>query len=165
MPAFAILLVDGAQQVVREGGQIAPGVTLVAVEAKAVRIRRSGRDESVYFPDQPGRAGETTASPKTPLHISRALLENSLRDPGQWVSAGQMGMNPGGGLRMQSVRPDGLYQQLGLRNGDVLQTLNGQAISNPDQAFTLFRQALDEGNIQLGLLRGGQGQQFNYRID
>lgn len=164
MPAFAILLVDGVQQVIREGAEIAPGATLVAVRAKAVRIRRNGQDEIISFADQATQAS-TARSNNMPLHLSRAFLENSLRDPGQWVSAGQLAMHPGGGLRVQSVKTGGLYQQLGLQGGDVLQMLNGQNIGNPDQAFSLFRAALDSGNIQLSLIRVGQVQQFNYRIE
>ncbi|MBF0564925.1 MAG: hypothetical protein HQK89_06755 [Nitrospirae bacterium] len=68
------------------------------------------------------------------------------------------------GFLMQEVRTGGLYDQLGLRNGDVLLSVNKYNITDPEtglQAFTALRGATD---IQLDIIRTGTRVTLNYQI-
>ncbi len=68
------------------------------------------------------------------------------------------------GFMLQEVKSGGIYDQLGLKNGDVLLSVNRYDITNPEtglQAFTALRGVND---LQLDILRGGTKVTLNYQM-
>lgn len=172
-PGFAILLVDGKEEAVRVGAEIVPGVVLADVQPKRVLISRGGVEEELAFEEAPssgpgapsaaegGQGGAGNAS----VTLPRVLFEGAINNPGQWISAGQLAPNPGGGLKVVAVTVGGLYEKLGLQAGDVVQAVNGQNVASPEQALSMVRNAAASGVIQLSLLRGGAVQQVSYTLN
>lgn len=50
------------------------------------------------------------------------------------------------GFTITRLAPDALWNKMGLQNGDVIQGLNGETVSSPDQAL-YFIQALAQGGV------------------
>lgn len=171
-PGFAILLVDGKEEAVRVGAEIVPGVVLADVQPKRVLISRGGVEEELAFEETPGSGPGTPSAEggqggagNASVTLPRAMFEGAINNPGQWISAGQLAPNPGGGLKVVAVTAGGLYEKLGLQAGDVVQAVNGQNVASPEQALSLVRNAAASGVIQLALLRGGSVQQVSYTLN
>ncbi|MEW5791613.1 MAG: type II secretion system protein N [Pseudomonadota bacterium] len=171
-PGFAILLVDGKEEAVRVGAEIVPGVVLADVQPKRVLISRGGVEEELAFeeapssgPGAPSAEGGQGGAGNASVTLPRALFEGAINNPSQWISAGQLAPNPGGGLKVVAVTAGGLYEKLGLQAGDVVQAVNGQNVASPEQALSMVRNAAASGVIQLSLLRGGAVQQVSYTLN
>ncbi|RKH67108.1 general secretion pathway protein GspC [Corallococcus aberystwythensis] len=59
------------------------------------------------------------------------------------------------GFKLFSIREESLYSRLGLRNGDVLQRINGLDLDSPDKALEAFTKLRDARRIELQIERGG----------
>ncbi|WP_304504019.1 type II secretion system protein GspC [Corallococcus sp. AS-1-12] len=59
------------------------------------------------------------------------------------------------GFKLFSIREDSFYSRLGLRNGDVLQRINGLDLDSPDKALEAFTKLRDARRIELQIERGG----------
>jgi general secretion pathway protein C len=68
------------------------------------------------------------------------------------------------GFRVVSISPASFYERIGLRNGDVIQRINGIEVKDPQTFMQVFTQLKDESNISLDLLRNNQKESFNYEI-
>ena len=68
------------------------------------------------------------------------------------------------GFRISEIVPGSIYAKIGLQNGDVIQRVNSQDISDPSKFFQLYQGLRDERTIAIDLMRGGQRQTLNYEI-
>lgn len=68
------------------------------------------------------------------------------------------------GFRLVSIAPDSFYTKVGLKNGDVLQRINGMELKEPDSFFKVFQQLKDESSIALDLVRNNKRETFDYEI-
>jgi general secretion pathway protein C len=68
------------------------------------------------------------------------------------------------GFRLSEIQPDSIFQQIGLRNGDVLMGVSGQSISDPSRAIQVLSGLRNQDNINVTVLRGGQSLQLEYYI-
>jgi general secretion pathway protein C len=68
------------------------------------------------------------------------------------------------GFRVVSISPASFYERIGLRNGDVLQRINGIEVKDPQTFMQVFTQLKDESSITLDLLRNNKKESFNYEI-
>lgn len=68
------------------------------------------------------------------------------------------------GFRIVSIAPNSFYERIGLRNGDVLQRINGIEIKDPETFMRVFNQLKEESNIALDLVRRNQKETLNYEI-
>lgn len=68
------------------------------------------------------------------------------------------------GFRLSEVQPGSIFQQIGLQNGDVLTTIEGQTIGDPAQAMQLLAGLRNQNSIDVAVMRNGQMQQLHYSI-
>jgi general secretion pathway protein C len=68
------------------------------------------------------------------------------------------------GFLLTEIEPNSIFQQLGLQNGDVLQTVNGQGVGDPAKALILLQSLQAQSVITLNVMRNGTPQQVSYRI-
>lgn len=68
------------------------------------------------------------------------------------------------GFRISEVIPDGLYHNLGLRNGDILLKVNGLEISNPEVAMQAMTALRGMNRVNLDIIRDGRNMSMNYQI-
>ncbi|CAM4517504.1 type II secretion system protein GspC [Corallococcus exiguus] len=59
------------------------------------------------------------------------------------------------GFKLFSIREESFYSRMGLRNGDVLQRINGLDLDSPDKALEAFTKLRDARRIELQIERGG----------
>ena len=68
------------------------------------------------------------------------------------------------GFRIVSIVPNSIYEKIGLKNGDILQRINGIEINDPLSFLKIFQQIKDETHISLNLVRNSQKNVFEYDI-
>lgn len=68
------------------------------------------------------------------------------------------------GFRVVSISPASFYERIGLRNGDVIQRINGVEVRDPQTFMQIFNQLRDESSITMDLMRNNQKESFSYEI-
>lgn len=68
------------------------------------------------------------------------------------------------GFRLNGVRSGSVFSSLGIRNGDVIQSVNGQLIDSPQRAMELYQRLRQTGSIELIVERGGRPTTLNYNV-
>ena len=68
------------------------------------------------------------------------------------------------GYKIFSIKSGSLYEEIGLRNGDVIKTVNGNMIDDPTKAMQLFTQLRSEEEFNIEIVRGGSPLTFNYTL-
>jgi general secretion pathway protein C len=68
------------------------------------------------------------------------------------------------GLKLSRVRPGTLMDTLGMKNGDVLQSINGFELTNPQKALEAYGRLRAADRLTLTLQRGGQPTNIDLNI-
>ena len=68
------------------------------------------------------------------------------------------------GFKISEVVNGGLYQSLGLMNGDILLRINGLAISNPEVAIKAMSALRGMNSVNLDIIRNSDNMSMNYQI-
>lgn len=166
---------DGVQNSYAIGDEVAPGVVLTAVAFDHVTLTRGGRTEDLFL-DQSG--GATVAAPprggpppapgagQAPPPVSTSGFPAAPPAPGSAaISPEQLRSDISAIPRIEGGRISGLtvrgqggaaFRAAGLRDGDVITTLGGRAISGPSDLERLARDRAAGDTLSLTVERGGQ---------
>ncbi len=68
------------------------------------------------------------------------------------------------GFSISEVVPGGLYNNLGLKNGDILLRINGLKISNPEVAIQAMSALKGMNEVNLDIIRKGENMSMRYQI-
>lgn len=100
--------------------------------------------------------------------VDQAMIQNAVENPRQLMTEARLQPRYADGKQegfiMMEIKKGGIYDHLGLRNGDVLLSINEFKLNDPEtglQAFTALRGAQ---SINLNVLRGDQPVTLNYQI-
>ena len=100
--------------------------------------------------------------------VDRSTVDSNLNNMSQLLT--QMRATPNlqngksNGFSLSEIQPGSLFSQMGLRDGDLVQTISGQDLSDPTQAMALLNQLRNQQNIQIGVVRNGRPLVLNYSI-
>jgi general secretion pathway protein C len=128
-------------------------------------------EESTGKTSAPKRASRTRRRPSagSSIRLDREELESqmaNLNDLMQQVRIRPFmeGKRPAGFL-VSNIKPGSLFSKMGLRNGDVIQGVNGENITTPDQAIELYESLMEGGEIALEIKRGRRKQNLRYEVE
>ena len=68
------------------------------------------------------------------------------------------------GFKLFSIKPKSVFSKIGLKNGDVLKTVNGYTLSSPDKILEVYGKLKDSEQISIEVLRRGKPRNFEYSI-
>ncbi|MGH7895411.1 MAG: hypothetical protein ACREQL_12140 [Candidatus Binatia bacterium] len=68
------------------------------------------------------------------------------------------------GFRLFQIKDDSLFRRLGLQNGDVVQRVNGEAVSEPATLLAFLQRLRTEPRVALDIRRGGQRRTLVYDL-
>jgi type II secretion system protein C len=72
--------------------------------------------------------------------------------------------NASAGYRIAAIRPGTAFEKLGFQGGDVLQQVNGVALSSPEKMYTIFQNLKDEKQVTVDIIRQGKKSTLKYEI-
>lgn len=124
---------------------------------------------SLYQPIEPNQSGSASVAPlqqdvqpvtePSPSNSQSALtqaIEKMNQDKDQYLK--NMGVNTQGGqgYEVTDQTPAALRNKLGLRSGDRIISLNGQAVGQGQSDIQLLEQAKRDGKVRIEIKRGDQ---------
>lgn len=68
------------------------------------------------------------------------------------------------GFRLVAIQPGSLYQEVGLAPGDVIRSINGMSMSDPQNFVKALSTLGSASQVQINLVRNGTPQTFDYQI-
>ncbi len=100
--------------------------------------------------------------------LDQRKLQQALNNPEQILTDARLLPNiqkgKQDGFRISEVRPGGLYESLGLRNGDILLRVNELEISNPEVAMQAMFALKGMNMVNLDIIRSGSKITMSYQI-
>ena len=118
-------------------------------------------------PGDSGNTGIVRVDPGT-WRVSRDLILENFANVGSLSS--QATVTPyfvqgqQQGFRLSQIRAAGLLQQIGLQEGDVLQTVNGLNLYTPQEALQAYQQLQTESTVRINVLRSNRPTTLTYEL-
>jgi general secretion pathway protein C len=167
----ALLMVQGQpESAYCAGEELTPGVRLEAVERDRIVILRNGAREAVPLKDTdktaaliaPAAPGPIVRpSPTGAQLVDRRQLQQQLGKP-EFLSQALIVPNAGGGFLVRQIQPGSLYEKLGLRPGDVIKNVNGQALTSMEDVMRLYQQFGSAQRVLVEVQRQGRNETLYY---
>jgi type II secretion system protein C len=140
---------------------------LRGLRARAPTISGDDNDDSDDDKSDDDKSDDDSSSNKVQLkklgpgkfEVSRNEVQQTMENPAQFFS--QMRALPHfvngktDGFSISQVQPGSVFDQLGLQNGDLLTSIDGQPVTNPMQAMGLIQAVKTASAIDLVVNRGG----------
>lgn len=182
--SFAFISADGApEQPIGVGEDIVAGAQLHEVYADRVLIRRGGMTESLMLKESgaalPGDAITETArsAPRAgantnvdvqrrgnTFNLERNQLNQQMQRP-EFLSQALMVPNAGGGFLVREIQPGSVYEKLGLKVGDVINSVNGQSVNTVEDVMKIYQQlGANAAQVNLEVKRAGKTESLHYNI-
>ncbi|RMG43076.1 MAG: hypothetical protein D6719_04565 [Candidatus Dadabacteria bacterium] len=173
--SYAIIQDDKkkAQDIFRINDSVFGDATLTAIFSDRVEIKRNGKTEVLMLDDLPTGQPEfrdgVASSGDNNFIIDEGELNKSLENlPLLLTQARAVPYFKEGravGLRMFAIKNGSLFQKIGLKNGDILKSVNGNSLADFTQAMQLFEKLKQERRLTLVLERNRKEMQFNYIVE
>jgi general secretion pathway protein C len=115
---------------------------------------------------RPPRDAARSESRETKITLHQSTISKSLENFTELLS--QVRVRPhykGGqadGLLLSQVKPNTLFTRLGLRNGDVIQSVDGEEIESPDDILDFYEELKSGSSVSLELMRRGKKKTMRY---
>jgi general secretion pathway protein C len=168
----------GQQDVFRVGDMVFGLGKLIRVEKDKVLINRNGTrikiplvDITVVKEIKASGTPQTEFGKKTgeyTYQIDQQRVRQAIEKPDQIMTDARFVPNFSDGRQqgfvLRELKPGGIYQSLGLQNGDVLLRINEYAISNPETALQAFTALRGTDRVQLDIIRNGSKMTMTYLI-
>ncbi len=171
--SFAIIenTANKEQDVFDLNGTVFEQAKLVEILPERVKLDRGGNIEVLLLEesaDQGGASGTTEDSGRTEFTVAEDELNNELANLPRLLSQARavpyFRNGKSVGMRLFAIRAQSLYEKLGMKNGDIVKSVNNNSLADPTQALKLFEQLKSERSISVKLEREGQDIDLNYTI-
>ncbi|MGH8444486.1 MAG: type II secretion system protein GspC [Solimonas sp.] len=157
------------------GDDVVRGVSLQAIFPDRVVLSRAGKLETLRLnKDTPGADGGSAAPPPSTAGADTTQMLGRIRDEvmGDPSKASQyIRVQPANvdgqlkGFRVYPGRERGAFNQLGLRPGDLVTSVNGVQLDDSQKALQMLTDLAKAGSVSMTVERGGQTQTFNVTLN
>ncbi len=153
-------------------GELIGSARLIKVTRNTAIIKSGDREITLKIKETPegpliARSQEPQANiPNSGMAISRGDVTEKLRDLKTIMT--QAAVRPyfeagaQEGFIISDIKPDSLYQKLGLKNGDIIIDVNGKQMQTADDILQIVNTMQSGGAIALSLKRNGKAETINY---
>jgi len=171
---------SGLQDVFAVGERIFDGPKLVGVQSRRAVILQGRRRLTIEISEESDEApakqqkvasvarGGIRRTGGTNFLVDRREVEHSIENLSTLVT--QMRAVPflrdgkSIGFRVFNIRPGSLFDRMGLKNGDIVQSVNGTQLDNPSKALTLLDEVQTTDEIRIDLLRDNKPSTYSYKV-
>ena len=167
------------QEVFKIGETVHDMGVLQRVEKDKVVLLTGGRAREVLIIDAvaPADSGLSKGGPAAPFAkntsegsyiVDKSTLQQALDRPGQIMTDARLLPNLADGKQqgfsISEIKPNGIYQSLGLQNGDVLLRINDFNISSTETALQALMALKGMDRVNLDIIRSGSKTTMTYMI-
>lgn len=96
--------------------------------------------------------------------IEKKMFDELLEDPAKLLTQARA-IPEKDGLRFVSVKPGSVFFKIGLRNGDIVHTINEVKLDDMKNVWSLFEQLKDETDFIINFTRKGNRHSYSYNIN
>lgn len=173
----------GGQNLYQVGDKVQEAMVKLILRERVV-LDVGGKDEILQIEElaaagaagggiQPARGMPEAPSAPEPVSrevsLERKVIDDAMANIGELMK--QVRIRPffeGGspaGLSLVGVAPGSIFQQMGIRNGDVLQAVDGQPIQTVDDVVNLYQTLSSAETMAIQVRRGGRTEEIQYKIE
>ena len=91
------------------------------------------------------------------------MIDDAIQDVSKLMTDVKIQPNEAG-LALSQIKPNSIFRRMGLRNGDVLKSVDGQEIHSVDDALKLYESLKSADSVSVVLQRRGTERTINYNI-
>jgi len=172
---------SGKQGIFEVGETVFDGPKLIEVDAQTATILRGNRrivleitESQVESGSSAEGAGATATGGgirqlgENRYVVDRGEVDHSIENLSQVVT--QMRAVPylkdgkSVGFRVFNIRAGSLFERMGLKNGDIVQAVNGSELDDPSRALALLDEVQTADEIRIDLLRDDRPNTLTYSI-
>ncbi|MGH8370733.1 MAG: type II secretion system protein GspC, partial [Gammaproteobacteria bacterium] len=173
----AIIVAGGKQQTYGIGAQLPGGAVIKDILPDQVLLNLNGHVESLRLPKLAGDQGQSTAATATPfLGMSQPsqtpagppaaslgqLRRQVMRHPERLMDVVRampvMENGKFAGYRVEPASNPRLFEQMGLKPGDIVTAVNGVSLDNPADSMRILSKLKTSDQVSITLTRDGQQQ-------
>ena len=101
--------------------------------------------------------------------VAQSLIDQITADPEALTGKVRVSAHKGAdgqvdGFRLSGIRRRSLFKQLGIKNGDIVHTVNGQLLSDANAAANAYRSLAGTSNFTFEVTRRNERQTFEYEV-
>jgi len=179
------------QGVYKVGAEVPGGALVKAVEWDKVILRRNGKDEILEIEDTTGpskptrftssrrssSSGRSSATKEvkgvevvsdTEYIVDREEVDNALENMSQLFTQIRAVPHFEGveatGFRLFAIRRGSIFDKIGLKNGDIIRSVNGQAMNDPTRALALLEELRDASDLAVSVTRNRKDKNLSYTV-
>lgn len=164
------------QELYREGDTIQGALIKDILRGKIV-LRVGDRDEILTIEEDRASRTEKQASGPKPsatvekegtVVVSKSDVQDSIKNVHELLS--QVRVRPHfrdgrpDGLSISNIKAGSFFAKLGLRNGDVVQGVDGRSIKSPDDVLDIYTKLKSASQVELQIRRRGKSKKINYEF-
>lgn len=150
-----------------EGAEIKPVRATPVARKKPARTSRRTANRNAGLTDEEIDQGIEKIN-DTNFNISRSMLNKVLDNAGRLIGIAAVAPKVEGGrsigMEIRGVRPNTLLTKLGIENGDILESVNGQSLTSTDAALGAYTTLRTADKFNLSIRRGDQSMIINYNL-
>jgi general secretion pathway protein C len=170
------------QQNLYRVGDSVQNATLKLILRSKVVLTYNGRDETLAMEkveqgkSTPGRrASRPSVVPRSGairtqrVSLRRNMINEAMQDVTKLMSEIKISPHLGqdgepSGLAVSNIKPNSIFRRMGLRNGDVLRSVDGQDIRTVDDALRLYESMKSANTLSVQIQRRGRDRTIEYNI-
>jgi len=162
-------------------GDSVEGALIKNILRNKVILRINGKDEILEKNEEATQTGAVSSStaresvpqtsgtvPTRTIPLQRDDVEESLSDLQTLLT--QASIRPHfsngepDGLAITGVKAGSIFRRMGLRNGDIVQSVEGNDIRSPEDLISLYNDLQSEDNVTFQIIRRGRAREINLRF-
>ena len=160
--------------------EIQPRVTLEEVAATEIVVSNHGKRERISIEagkpiaQAPRAATPRKTAPRISMansinrKINRNKLNSQMRNFSTLLSQARVSPHftnkKPDGFTISEIVKGSLYEEIGLKNGDIIKKVNGESVTGAEQAMRMYRELQNATFIDVEVERAGTLQQISYVI-
>ncbi len=174
---------SGEQDIFATGEKIFDGPELVAVFPRSAVILLNGRHKTLEIeeggaapPAAAAKTGASSTGAKSGIRktgrgsylVDRREVSNAIDNLNTLVTQVRaipfMRDGKSQGFRVFAIKPGSIFEKMGLHNGDVVQRVNDQPLTDPAKAAGLLDTVQTAQTLKVDILRAGKPSSLRYQI-
>ena len=168
----------------RIGDTVMGEAEVTVIERNRVYFLRNGRTEYIESENVQGSAIAAAPSPRSApsdngegeikelgpnrFLIDRARVESVMANLSEVMTQARVVPHFENGKtvgwKIFAIKPNSIYKELKLSNGDIIQRINETEIDSPAKALEMYQQLAAESNITMDIIRRGNKMTLGYEI-